>query len=133
MFELLIKILPLAKGAYNWLVELNDKEKQQFASICENIIKLLASYSNASDNERLSRNLCGELRVYVPEIKEMANNILEENQLNDMDESLDGVCNAWANHSKKHNHNSTISDSDLNEIDVAAGHFRALANIVRGF
>ena len=131
MFETLLGILPLVEDAYKWIVNRNEQEREKFASICERISNLLESFANASDNERKSRNLCEELRVYVPEIKKMAEGILEENQLNSMAEALDGVCDAWAKHSESLKQSSYESDSDLGEIDAAAGHFRALANLVQ--
>ena len=131
MFEALLKIVPLAADAFQWLLSRNEKEREQFGSLCDRIGELLQSFAKASDDERLSRNLCGELKVYVPAIKAMAAPILEKNQLTEMAQALSNVCDAWSRHSENIGKRS-YATSDLREIDTAGGHFRGLARLVRG-
>jgi hypothetical protein len=131
MFEALLKILPLTAKAFQWLLTQNDKERERFASLCERISEQLEGFAKASDDQRQSRNLCAELRVYVPEIEEIANGILTENQLKSMARELNSVCDAWSKHSEKVEKGLHITDSDLYEVQDAAGHFRGLAKLVR--
>ncbi len=131
MFEALLKILPLTANAYQWLLGRNDKKKENFASLCERIGEVMESFANANEDQRKSKNLCGELRVYVPGIREMAKEILESNQLEEMAKELDDVCTAWSKHSEILEKGVHASDRDLLEIDGAAGHFRGLAKLVR--
>ena len=131
MFEELLKIVPLTTSAFQWLISRNEKEREQFASLCKRISELMESFAKASDDQRRSRNLCAELRVYVPEIRKMADGILEDNQLSSMAESLSGVCDAWHKHSENLGQSSHAGNSDLGEVQDAAGHFRGLAKLVR--
>jgi hypothetical protein len=130
MFEILLKVVPLSADAFKWLLSQQAKKREEFAFLCERISQNLESFAKASDDERQSRNLCHELRVYVPEIEKMANGILEDNQLKAMAQALNTVCKAWEEHREKQEKNSHIDARDLLEVEDAAGHFRGLANIV---
>lgn len=130
MFEALLKVLPLTASAFQWLLTQDTQEREAFASLCQRISENLESFAQESDSQRRSRNLCAELRVYVPEIEEMARHVLKENQLNDMAQSLSSVCDAWQKHSAKHGTDLHTLDNDLYQVQEAAGHFRGLANLV---
>jgi hypothetical protein len=131
MFETLLGIIPLTADAFQWLLRRSEKERENFASLCDRIAVVLETFVKASDDQRSSRNLCRELLVYVPEIEEIANPILEGNQLNEMAKALSEVCSAWSRHSASVGQEAYVSKSDLDEINAAAGHFRGLANLVR--
>ncbi len=131
MFEILLKVVPLTASVFNWFWNQSAKERENFAWICEHISETLESFAKASDDERQSRNLCQELKVYVPQIESLAENIVEDNQLKEMAQALDTVCDTWKAHREKQESNSHINSRDLLEIQDAAGHFRGLANLVR--
>src|SRR5215510_8216664 len=131
MFEILLKVVPLSVDAFKWLFNRQDRKKEEFASLCERITENLESFARANDDERRSRNLCNELKVYVPAIEKMAEGILEDNQLKDMAEALNTVCETWKEHREKQENNLHIDARDLLEVQDAAGHFRGLANLVR--
>lgn len=131
MFEVLLKIVPLTTSAFQWLLTQDAKEREEFASLCQRISENLESFAKESDSQRRSRNLCAELKVYVPEIEDMAKRVLKDNQLKDMAQSLSSVCDAWKEHSEKLKKSSHTFDSNLYEVQDAAGYFRGLAHLVR--
>src|SRR5215510_5324173 len=110
MFEILLKVVPLSVDAFKWLFNRQDRKKEEFASLCERITENLESFARANDDERRSRNLCNELKVYVPAIEKMAEGILEDNQLKDMAEALNTVCETWKEHREKQENNLHITD-----------------------
>ena len=127
MFEELLKVIPLASSGFQWLIGQKTAKKERFASLCDRICEQLESFANASDDQRQSRNLCAELKVYVPEIEEIAEDKLPENQLEDMASELNRVCEVWNRQHKS----LAITSEELYEIHEAAGHFRGLANLIR--
>jgi hypothetical protein len=131
MFEILLKVVPLSVDAFKWLFNRQDRKREEFASLCERITENLESFARASDDERRSRNLCNELKVYVPAIENMAEGIMEDNQLKDMAEALNTVCETWKEHREKQENNLHVDARDLLEVQDAAGHFRGLATLVR--
>lgn len=131
MFEALLKVVPLTASAFQWLLAQDVKEREAFASLCQRISENLESFAKESDSQRRSRNLCAELKVYVPEIEGMAKRVLKENQLKEMAQSLSSVCDAWQEHSAKLGTNLHALDNDLYQVQDAAGHFRGIANLVR--
>jgi len=131
MFEILLKVLPLSADAFKWLLNQKARKREEFASLCERITENLESFAKASDDERQSRNLCNELKVYVPVIEKMAEGIIGDNQLKDMAVALNTVCETWKEHREKQENNLHIDARDLLEVQDAAGHFRGLANLVR--
>lgn len=131
MFETLLKLVPLVGSAFQWLTKVNKDKRDSFANHCEDISKLLKTYADATDDQRLSTNLCAELNVYVPKIEEIAKGILDSNQLTDMAMELGSVCKRWREHTEKIGKDSHIDAESLKEIDAAAGHFNGLAKLVR--
>ena len=119
MFEALLKVVPLAASAFQWVLTQNARERENFAVLCESISENMESFAKASDDQRQSRNLCAELRVYVPEIEEIAKGILTDNQLKGMALELNSVCDAWGRHSEKIEKGSHIIASDLDEVQDA--------------
>ena len=131
MFEALLKVVPLSASALQWLLARNAREREKFASLCERISEQMETFAKASDDLRQSRNLCAELRVYVPEIEELSEDILTDNQLKSLARELNSVCDAWSKHSDKLGKGLHMTDSNLYEVQDAAGHFRGLAKLVR--
>jgi len=131
MFEILLKVIPLASSSLKWVTTLQDEKREALASLFDRIGTILETYANATDDERQSINLCGELEVYAPNIRGIARNILEDNQLNEMADKLQNVCVLWRENSKKIADGSTNDNVALSEISYAAGHFHGLARYVR--
>ena len=95
MFETLLKLVPVAGSAFQWLTKVNQDKRDKFATLCDEIKILLETYAKATDDQRLSRNLCAELRVYVPDIEKIAEGLLDTNQLTAMANELNTVCDRW--------------------------------------
>lgn len=131
MFDALFKVVPLAGNGLQWLLERNAREREKFASLCDRISQQLESFAKASTDQRQSRNLCAELKVYVPELEQMAEDLVNGTQLRLMAAELNSVCEAWARHSAKMEDGLHVAERDLYEIEDAAGHFRGLATLVR--
>ena len=49
MFETLLKIVPIASSAFQWVLNLNEKKRESFASLCDEISNTLKTYAAATD------------------------------------------------------------------------------------
>ena len=131
MFEALLSAVKLAGSSLQWMLQLNNEKRKNLAALFDRISANLESFAKSRDDQGQSRNLCMELRVYVPEIKNIAQGMLESTQLESMAFELENACAAWAAHSASVGQDSERGGDDLFEIQSAAGHFRGLAALVR--
>jgi hypothetical protein len=119
-------------GAFNWKRQLDDKNREKFASLCDQIGDLLERASKTSEDRRESIGLCAQLREYVEPIRDVARSAaVEPDDINRLATALDGVCDAWQQLGNTAGPGSHSYEGYIDQFVAAKGHFRGLADVTR--
>ena len=131
MFTAVLEALKLLGNALTGARKLRSDERERFAKMCENISSVLQGFIDAPRDRRKSLGLCAQLREFVVPLRTLASGTLPSDEINRLAQALDGVCDAWASFYGESEAGSHPEERELDQIVVAVGTFRGLAEVVR--